>query len=195
MISLLIVDDHPVYRDALHQYLTRRFHPLNVEVFGASTIAEGIEVAQSKNTNWTVLLDLKVPDSEDLFSGIKTFKALSNIRNIAVISGLDEELLEDQCIEAGCEIYISKNNEADYIFQKLLTLMYDEPPEQSQFQLTARQLQILKCIVKGESNKVIAFNFNIKEQTVKIHINAIFKELKVSNRTQAVFKANQLNLI
>ena len=61
--------------------------------------------------------------------------------------------------------------------------------------LTQRQQEILKYIAEGQSNKMIAYNLDIKEQTVKIHVNLLFKELKVSNRTQAVYQAKLLGLI
>jgi len=195
MISLLIVDDHPVYRDALHQYLSRRLHSFEVEVYGASTLAEGIHIARSKRTSWVILLDLSIPDSEDHLSGIHKFKELKNVLSIAAISGLEEDQWKSKCIEAGCRTFISKNNHADYIYDQIFSLMSGHVATDNPTQLTPRQLEILKCIVEGKSNKLIAYDFHIKEQTVKIHINAIFKELKVTNRTQAAFKANQLNLI
>jgi DNA-binding NarL/FixJ family response regulator len=192
--SLLIVDDHPVYRDALHQYLSRRFSPLGVESYVASTISEGIKLAQSRRTSWVVLLDLSIPDSQDHLSGIRQFHELELVDSIVAISGLEEHLWKDRCLEAGCEAFISKNSEVDYIYNQICALMPGCVGQGASSRLTARQLEILKCIVQGQSNKVIAFNLNIKEQTVKIHINAIFKELKVTNRTQAAYRANQLNL-
>ena len=195
MISLLIVDDHPVYRDALQQYLSRRFHSQSVQVFDAATISEGIELAQHNQDSLMVLLDLSIPDAKDYLSGIVQFKAIANVVGISAISGLDERIWKDRCIDAGCQSFISKNNEAEHIYRHLRSLMEDYLPEEQNNQLTNRQLEILKRIVLGHSNKMIAYEFNIKEQTVKIHINSIFKELKVSNRTQAAFKATQLNLI
>ena len=195
MISLLIVDDHPVYRDALHQYLSRRFHGNNVKVSSASTIAEGIKLAQSQNTPWAVLLDLSIPDAHDHLSGIKQFKNLHNVRDIAAISGLDEDLWKEQCLSAGCRLFISKNNDVDYIYKQLESMMSTYIEATSTSNLTQRQQEILKYIAEGQSNKMIAYNLDIKEQTVKIHVNLLFKELKVSNRTQAVYQAKLLGLI
>jgi DNA-binding NarL/FixJ family response regulator len=61
--------------------------------------------------------------------------------------------------------------------------------------LTQRQLEVLHLISLGHPNKIIADLLEIKEQTVKIHINQIFKELRVFNRTQAVLKAQKYQLL
>lgn len=195
MISLLIVDDHPVYRDALHQYLSRRFHLNNIKVSSASTIAEGIKLVQSPNTSWAVLLDLSVPDARDHLSGIQQFKNQHNVLDIAAISGMDESLCKDLCLSAGCHSFISKNNDVDHIYKQLESMMSSHIQEKTPSKLTQRQQEILKYISEGQSNKLIAYNLGIKEQTVKIHVNLLFKELKVSNRTQAVYQAKLLGLI
>jgi NarL family two-component system response regulator LiaR len=68
-------------------------------------------------------------------------------------------------------------------------------PEPKEFRLTQRQLEVLDLISRGHPNKVIADYLDISEQTVKIHINQIFKELRVFNRTQAVLKAQKHQLL
>ncbi len=63
------------------------------------------------------------------------------------------------------------------------------------FRLTQRQLEVLNLISQGHPNKLIADYLDISEPTVKIHINQIFKELRVFNRTQAVLKAQKHQLL
>jgi DNA-binding NarL/FixJ family response regulator len=189
--SVLVVDDHPVYRDALHQFLTRKFLASNVPVFSADSLGEGLKIAQSQQTNWVVLLDLLVPDCEDQFSGIVEFKKLPNVIAIAAISGLEKELIEKQCIDAGCNIFISKNSDSAHIYESLCTLIGLEPQDALINQLTDRQKEILSQIANGHSNKMIAYSLNISEQTVKVHLGEIFKKIKVFNRTQAVIKAKE----
>ena len=65
----------------------------------------------------------------------------------------------------------------------------------TEFRLTQRQLEVLHLISLGHPNKVIADLLEIKEQTIKIHINQIFKELRVFNRTQAVLRAQKFHLL
>ena len=60
--------------------------------------------------------------------------------------------------------------------------------------LTARQVQVLRELVKGQSNKQSACELNVTEGTVKIHLAAIFRILKVNNRTEAVLVAQKMGL-
>ena len=190
-ISLLIVDDHPVYRDALHQFLTRKFFSCGTQVFSANSIKEGLGIVRSKKSQWIILLDLLIPDSEDQLYGIKEFKKLEEVMAIAAISGLEKESLEKECIEAGCSIFIPKSSDTSFIYQSLCNLMGLNPIESELTQLTDRQKQILSHISNGDSNKMIAYSLNISEQTVKVHLGEIFKKIKVFNRTQAVIKAKE----
>ncbi len=189
--SVLVVDDHPVYRDALHQFLTRKFFSRNIQIYSAESISEGLKIARGKQEDWVILLDLLVPDSESQFSGIQEFKKLPNVTAIAAISGLEKELIEKQCIEAGCNIFISKNSDSAQIYESLCALLDLEPQDGELNQLTDRQKEILTQISNGHSNKMIAYSLNISEQTVKVHLGEIFKKIKVFNRTQAVIKAKE----
>ncbi|ABP33784.1 response regulator transcription factor [Polynucleobacter asymbioticus] len=190
-VSLLIVDDHPVYRDALHQFLTRKFFSSGNEVYSANSIKEGLKIVQGKESKWIILLDLLIPDSETQLCGIKEFKKLEEVVAIAAISGLEKETLEQECIEAGCSIFIPKSSDTSYIYQSLCDLMGLNPDEAELTQLTDRQKEILAHISNGDSNKMIAYSLNISEQTVKVHLGEIFKKIKVFNRTQAVIKAKE----
>ncbi len=194
-MSLLIVDDHPVYRDALHQFLTRKFFASGNQVFSANSIKEGLKIVHSKKSKWIILLDLLIPDSESQFFGITEFKKLEEVVAIAAISGLEKEALEKECLEAGCSIFIPKSSETSYIYQSLCELMGLCPKEPEVTRLTDRQKQILSHISNGDSNKMIAYSLNISEQTVKVHLGEIFKKIKVFNRTQAVIKAKENGLV
>ncbi|OJI04342.1 response regulator transcription factor [Polynucleobacter sp. MWH-Adler-W8] len=190
-VSLLIVDDHPVYRDALHQFLTRKFFSSGNQVFSANSITEGLQIVRSQKSSWIILLDLLIPDSENQLFGIKEFKKLDEVVAIAAISGLEEENLEKECLEAGCSIFIPKSSDTSYIYESLCNLMGLSSENSKLEPLTDRQKQILTHISNGDSNKMIAYSLNISEQTVKIHLGDIFKKIKVFNRTQAVIKAKE----
>jgi len=190
-VSLLIVDDHPVYRDALHQFLTRKFFSSGNQVFSANTITEGLKIVRSKQSKWVILLDLLIPDSENQYSGIKEFKKLEDVIAIAAISGLEQDTIKAECLKAGCSIFIPKSSDTSYIHQSLCTLMGLSPNAVELTQLTDRQKEILAHISNGDSNKMIAYSLNISEQTVKVHLGEIFKKIKVFNRTQAVIKAKE----
>lgn len=122
--------------------------------------------------------------------------------HVVSISGLDPDAWEPRTVSAGAALFLSKNNTSATIFKRIKTLYNEtqwlEPPSplnaSSEYRLTQRQLEVLTLISMGHPNKIIADLLEIKEQTVKIHINQIFKELRVFNRTQAVLKAQKLLL-
>lgn len=200
--SLLIIDDHPVYRDALSEKLAREFEPNGGGVAVASSANEGLEVIASSNKQWVVLLDILMPGLSGL-AGIKVFKELHNVEQVVAISGLDEHTWEPKTISAGASMFLSKNSTADFMIRKLKPVMTvqsehvvkSENTQTKEFRLTQRQLQVLDLISQGHPNKIIADHLDISEQTVKIHINQIFKELRVFNRTQAVLKAQKHQLL
>jgi DNA-binding NarL/FixJ family response regulator len=189
--SILIVDDHPVYRDALQQLLSKKFISSNISVHTAESLNQGLSVAKNSSSTWVVLLDLQIPDSEHELSGIKEFKQLSNVTKIAAISGLEKEEVEQACLDAGCALFISKNSDSSSIYESICTLLGHTPNTPEITQLTGRQQEILRYVSEGHSNKMIAYSLQISEQTVKIHLGDIFKKLKVFNRTQAVIKAKE----
>ena len=199
--GLLIVDDHPVYREALTDKLGADFAPLGVQVAGAASAQEGLDVLKNRPLRWTVLLDVQMPGLSGL-AVIKAFKSQPQVEHVVAISGLDEKLWEPRTVNAGAALFLSKNNTSPYIFQKLEQLIHGHSsaaavmdPTLATFRLTQRQREVLGLIAQGHPNKVIAHFLEISEQTVKIHINQIFKELRVFNRTQAVLKAQKSQLL
>ena len=201
--GLLVVDDHPVYREALKERLGADFSPLGVKVFGAASADEGLDILDREDLNWTILLDIQMPGLSGL-AVIKAFKSQPRVAHVVAISGLDEKLWEPRAVNAGATLFLSKNNTSQHIFRKLQQLMHGqglapgavaESPSLPSFRLTDRQKEVLSLIAQGHPNKIIAHFLEISEQTVKIHINQIFKELRVFNRTQAVLKAQKSNLL
>ena len=200
--ALLIIDDHPVYREALGEILTREFSNLGIGVYTASNASEGLDLVDAMDKTWVVLLDVKMPGLSGL-AGIKVFKQKSNVEHVVSISGLESPTWEPRAVAAGATLFVSKNNTSISIYNKLKKLfevssmpsVVQTAEEQPDFRLTQRQLEVLHLISLGHPNKIIANYLDIKEQTVKIHINQIFKELRVFNRTQAVLKAQKHKLL
>ncbi len=198
-LALLIVDDHPVYRDALSEKLGQELRASGVRVEAAGSASEGLEFVQEP-ARWVVMLDILMPGLSGL-AGIRAFKAQPQVARVVAISGLDEKPWEARALSAGASMFISKNSTSEAICRKLLPLVQAAgdlqpgavtPPE---FRLTGRQREVLALVGKGHPNKIIASQLQISEQTVKIHINQIFKELRVFNRTQAVLKAQRHQLL
>ena len=200
--SLLIIDDHPVYRDALREKLSSEFSKEGIEVSVASNANEGLSLLGQSNQTWVVLLDVLMPGLSGL-AGIKVFKNIPNVEHVVSISGLDVNAWEPKTASAGASLFLSKDSTADFIILKLKPLLAIDPNyvgekeslEPKEFRLTPRQLEVLDLIAQGHPNKIIADYLDISEQTVKIHINQIFKELRVFNRTQAMIKAQKHHLL
>ncbi len=199
-MGILVVDDHPVYRDALSEKLRRTFEPSGVRVDAASTAGEGLERIESQaGPGWVVVLDILMPGLSGL-AGVKAFKGQPKVAHVVAISGLDEKVWEARTLAAGASLFLSKNNTSETIARKLAPLMAlregaGDAPEPERFRLTGRQMEVLSLIGRGHPNKIIADELKISEQTVKIHVNQIFKELRVYNRIQAVLKAQQHRLL
>ena len=196
-ISNLIIDDHPVDRDALTEKLSLDFNSRGISLLGVSSLEEAKGLLERANTHWVVLLDLKLPNSDPI-DNIKALLGMDNVKHLVVISGLDEDAWELACINAGADVFISKNNTSNFIYSKICELLNIgdfRAISNGLVSMTNRQLEVLKLIVFGTSNKLIADKLGISEQTVKIHVSAIFRLLNVSNRTQAVYKAKILRLV
>lgn len=200
--ALLIIDDHPVYREALAEMLLKQFSTIGIDIHTASNANDGITLIDASEKNWVILLDVLMPGLNGL-AGIKVFKQKHNVAHVVSISGLDTQIWEPKVVAAGATLFLSKNYTSLNIFQKLKPLFENFQSgkaqttaiEDQQFRLTQRQLEVLQLISLGHPNKIIADYLDIKEQTVKIHINQIFKELRVFNRTQAVLKAQKHQLL
>lgn len=204
--GLLVVDDHPVYREALTEKLSLDFasYPVTVKSVGCAQAA--LEVLTQQARRWVVVLDVQMPGLSGL-AGVKAFKAMPGVAHVVSLSGLDEKLWEPRCVQAGASLFLSKNNTSQHIFHKLaqimqggenaLGLLQAAPPTENaaEFRLTERQKEVLLLIAQGHPNKIIAGLLEISEQTVKIHIHQIFKALRVFNRMQAVLKAQKFSLI
>lgn len=200
--SLLIIDDHPVYRDALREKLSSEFSKQGIEVVVASNANDGLSLLNQSHQTWVVLLDLLMPGLSGL-AGVKVFKNIPNVEHVVSISGLDVNIWEPKTASAGASLFLSKDSTADFIILKLKPLLVVDADyvgirqnaEPKEFRLTQRQLEVLDLIAQGHPNKIIADYLDISEQTVKIHINQIFKELRVFNRTQALIKAQKYHLL
>jgi DNA-binding NarL/FixJ family response regulator len=200
--ALLIVDDHPVYRDALGDKFCSEFAKWKIAVELAADANEGLEVlGRFSDHEWIVVLDILLHgvSGED---AIALFKSQPNAKHVVAISGLDESEWKKKALSSGASAFISKNNVSQFICDQVKELMDMpsqhtdvEPKARFEFRLTSRQREVLELIAGGHPNKIIADRLSISEQTVKIHINQIFRELKVFNRTQAVLKAQKYLLV
>jgi DNA-binding NarL/FixJ family response regulator len=210
MISLLIADDHPLYRDALRGALHDSLPDLTL--LEAENFGQTIEVLEKTPDLDLLLLDLHMPGSGDLYGLIHIRKLYPDLP-VAVVSGTEESEIISKIISLGALGFIPKTTGAEDIAKAVNTILEGDTwlPERitrqlenvdEQFSeladkvssLTPAQYKVLCFMRDGLLNKQIGYNLDIAEATVKAHVTAIFRKLGINNRTQAVLIASQLEL-
>lgn len=202
--TVLIVDDHPLYRDALTQTVERVFSSCTCAAVG--TMAEAYTLLDEGFLADVVILDLKLPDVAGI-SGLVQLRAKIPDRPIVVISALCNAELIQAAMDAGAAGFLAKDQsveDLEHLLQEVwaghrvvprgrgATKSSGPRPEsnvpevQPPFdQLTDQQRRVLQLIYEGKPNKQIAYELDLAEPTVKAHITALLRRLGVRNRTQA----------
>lgn len=219
-MQILVVDDHPLILEALHQLL--RGLEADVAVFDASTADGGRALAATHPDADLMLLDLSLP-------GANGFALLEEMRTshpsipVVVVSASDRRNDVLRAIDLGAMGYIPKSVSSVVMLSALRLVLSggvylppsaiaegtapvtSEPYEAGSalptphkhphdIGLTDRQAQVLSLLLQGKPNKVICRELDLAEGTVKIHVAAILRALNVSSRTQAVIEASRIGL-
>ena len=217
-MKILVVDDHPLIREALRQVLQGLDRQL--DLLEAQSCDEALDLTRRHPDTSLILLDLMLP-------GVDGFDALRMLREefpgipVVVLSASDQPDAVTRAIDGGAMGYIPKTSSSQLLLNALrlvlsggiylpLEVLRKEqeiapaaPPAPASpaelrdpraIGLTQRQSQVLALLVQGKPNKLICRDLNLAEGTVKIHVTAILKVLGVSNRTQAVIAVSKLGL-
>lgn len=210
-MKLLVVDDHPLFRDGLAALL-RQANP-DTQVFQASDGEAGMELAQATGDLDAVFVDLMMPGLAGE-AAVKEFARRRPELPVIVLSSSENPSDVKRVLNAGALGYIPKSASPQTVLsalQLVLTGNIYVPPllaravdatttEQNTAApsslptLTERQVEVLKQVRDGHSNKEISNRLGIAEKTVKAHVAAIFKALNVVNRTQAANAARALQI-
>ena len=210
-IKVLIVDDHPVFRDGLRQCLEAR---KTIRVL--ATVGSGEELWKTLRAHGRpqiVLMDVELPGE----GGIELTRALHEkhpeVRVVMLTAFSDSERVF-AALKAGAVGYLLKNVAPDEIRATVERAAAGEPMlsgeiagrvlreferEEERYReqrdaLTPREEEILKLLATGESNREIGKRLFISEQTVKNHVASIFRKLQVNDRTKAALLAVKLGL-
>jgi two-component system nitrate/nitrite response regulator NarL len=202
-ISVLLVDDHTLFRSGVRSLLQR--HPEFSVVGEAADGVEGIKRAQQLQPQ-VVLLDLNMPG----MSGLETLQLmLQDCPDSAIVMLTVSEDAQDlaAALRAGASGYLVKNIDTDALVRSIRraaegqTVVAEAMTAKlvAQLQggaqgaasvsdldkLTPRERDVIGALARGESNKIIARNLDLSESTVKIHVQNVLKKLKLNSRVQA----------
>ena len=195
-MSLFVIDDHPLVRQASGMLL-RRLRPNSV-VVELEKFSE-MQAAIIKNgAPELFVLDLLLPGVKGT-SAVHDTKAMYPEIPLVVLSAMPAGEAEETCIEAGADLYIEKSSPPNDIMAAIQGLLAaDANFEQmapTDTKLSKRQKQLIVMLDRGLSNRDIAAELSISEHTVKVHLWRLFRRLGVKSRTQTLHFARTHGLL
>ena len=206
-IRVMIVDDHAVVRSGLAAFLLV-YDDLEL-VAEAGSGAQAVQLCPEKKPD-VVLMDLVMPGMDGAETTHAIRERCPNIKVIALTSFREERLVQG-ALRAGAISYLLKNVAADdlanairaaYAGRATLAPEATEAlihaatqPLAPQYDLTAREIEVLELMTAGMTNPEIAQNLVVSRSTVKFHVSSILSKLGVSSRTEAVALALQQKLL
>jgi DNA-binding NarL/FixJ family response regulator len=208
-VRFLIVDDHPLFRDALAVAIQAAYP--EAEIVEASSIAAARETLQSGEPFDLLLLDLAMPGTRG-FDGLIELRAARPKQPILVVSAHEDPRIIHEAMTCGAAGYISKSVKKRDLSEAIQDVMaglvvlpkgYEPPPANSPSadsdlaarvaSLTRQQLRVLQMVRQGKLNKQIAHELGVGETTIKAHVSEIMRKLNVVSRTQAVIEVARLD--
>ncbi|RJX81349.1 response regulator transcription factor ErdR [Pseudomonas sp. LS-2] len=209
--EILIADDHPLFRSALHQALSLGLGP-DARLVEAESIAD-LEARLTEKSDWDlVLLDLNMPGAYG-FSGLVLLRGQYPQVPVVMVSAQEEAAVVVKSREFGASGFIPKSSSLEIIQQAVRTVLDGDvwwPPQVNESvsvspeakaaseglaSLTPQQFRVLTMVCEGLLNKQIAYELSVSEATIKAHVTAIFRKLNVRTRTQAALLLQQLESI
>ena len=205
-MKILIADDHALFRDNLAQYIGD-IQPQAV-VLQVFDFEQAFKLLKKEQNIDMIIVDLDATGVK-AYDNLLKIKEISNDIQIVVISSSEDINQIQKILSENIRGYIQKSadfavlkeafiqifNGQTYIPQALKNIENETYSKRTIKNLTNRQSQVLDLIAQGKSNKQIAYEMGVSEATVKLHINALLRSLKVNNRTQAVITAQKIGLI
>lgn len=209
---IVVVDDHPLFRDGLRLVIASDPH---LRLVGQAGTAEAALELVERVVPDVVLCDINLPGMDGLTLARQLHRLYPQIRLIMVTLHMDEGRILD-AVRAGAAAFLTKDARGEDLLATIRRVARGEYPINDrvlasprvaahlldQFRaldapataalfspLTPRELAILRTVADGQSNKEIAQTLRISDQTVKNHITAILRKLAVNDRTQAVVQA------
>lgn len=203
--TVLIADDHPLFRQAL-MLAVQRAVP-DAQIVEAGTLAAAARAVEAAEGLRLILLDLKMPGAVG-YSGIALLHAERPDVPILVVSSAEGTAAAEEVRAFGAIGFLRKDSDLGAIEDAIARALQAQPPASAPVPdeqpiaairetvagLTPTQLKVLLAVLDGQLNKQIAHSLGMSEATVKAHMTAIMRKLDVRNRTQAALVARSLGL-
>jgi len=211
-IKVMIVDDHPVVREGLRQLLE-----VGDSIQVVAEASSGLECLQllEKSSPNLIFMDIRMPG----ISGIEATRLVCQkypYVKVIMLTIYEDAQYVTGAIQAGAKGYVLKNVSRDELIKIIGHVMEDQafldpsvtapifsrlqrgtrtPAQAKKILLTRRELEVLKGIVAGHTDRTIAKSLHISAHTVRSHIKSLYKKLRVSSRAKAVARALQDKII
>jgi len=208
-MKILLADDHPLMREGIHLVLTQL--EKSVVIIDAHDYPNLFCQAEAHADIDLALVDLNMPGSAGV-QGLSAFRSRFPEVPLVVLSASESPRDIQNVFDAGALGFIPKASSQAMMLSALQKVLAGEvyvPPLLGELNknlhlaevaalrhsgLTARQMEVLRLLLKGNPNKVIARALDLTEGTVKLHVAAIFRALGVNNRTEAVLTVQKLGI-
>ena len=209
MTTLLIADDHPLFREALRGAV-QRVMP-GVKLHEADSVDALYALVEAHPDADLLLMDLNMPGAHG-FNALVHLRALHPQLPVVVVSAREEPGVMRRSLDHGALGFIPKSASSDTIGEAIGLVLEGErwapsaahaapgigrdeyEVAQRLRELTPQQFRVLQMLGAGRLNKQIAYDLGVSEATIKAHVTAILRKLGVTNRTQAVLMAGRLSV-
>ena len=220
-MKIFLVDDHPLIQDGIKLILERHYSA--VTLMSAFDYSQAMEIFKTNSDFDLVIYDLGLPDIQS-FEGLSQIYFILKNTPIIVLSGSDNPMDMRLALAAGAKGYVQKSASNDVIASAIQcvlsgieyvpdaaldsmnparavnikqyhkTSMKNCKDDSAQSRMSKRQIEVLQLVIMGKTNKEIGRTLSISDATARTHVTAIFKALKVCNRTEACYAAVQRGL-
>jgi DNA-binding NarL/FixJ family response regulator len=211
-IRVVLADDHAVVRKGIREFLE--------EAGDIAVVAEAADGDAALNAIRTARPDVAVLDIQmPRRTGIEVTRVVRDERlpvGVLVLTAYDDDPYVQAVLEAGANGYVLKNASSAEIVEAVHTVhegqmaldpsiarkivsrwmtVGQKPPQPAETRPTPREMEVLRLVARGLTNKAIAAQLKISERTVQGHIASLFDKLSVSSRTEAVVRAAQMGWV
>ena len=217
-MKILLIDGHVLFREGLH-HLLQQLSDGAVEIFEAMSFSDGLMLAKQHPDLSLALLELKSPGCKGALS-IKHFRKLYSHFPLVVLSSEEDSCVIKEVLNYGADGFVCKSSGGSTLLSALSSVLAgsvyvpkqllhptvtasdsennasnDHNSNCKDYGLTARQMEVLRYLSEGLSNKEIASAIHLAEGTVKVHVAGLYQSLRVKSRMEAIRVARKLGLI